>query len=127
MGRHYEDGMRHLVAALSIAFLGAVVAEAAERPNVVWIMSEDNSMNYLKLYDEHGAFTPNIEALAAWPGLQSCLLQRAGLFGGPHHPDHGLLWSAHRYSSTHRRSELAAMPEGLKMFPPTSGKRAIIR
>lgn len=117
MGRHYEDGMRHLIAALSIAFLGAVVAEAAERPNVVWIMSEDNSMNYLKLYDEHGAVTPNIEALArhglvfnhAFSNAPVCSVARTTLITGCYGPRIGTQY--------HRRSELAAMPEGLKMFP----------
>ena len=30
------------------------VASAADRPNVVWLVSEDNSTHYLKLFDEHG-------------------------------------------------------------------------
>ena len=35
---------------------------AAKRPNVVFLVSEDNSIHYLKLYG-YGAHTPNIEAL----------------------------------------------------------------
>ena len=38
---------------------------AADRPNIVWIVSEDNSKHYLKLFDENGAEAPHIEALAA--------------------------------------------------------------
>ncbi|MCA9110234.1 MAG: hypothetical protein KDA52_09820, partial [Planctomycetaceae bacterium] len=38
---------------------------AAERPNFVWLVSEDNSKHYLKLFDEHGAETPRIAEMAA--------------------------------------------------------------
>ncbi|EIJ40769.1 arylsulfatase A family protein [Galbibacter orientalis DSM 19592] len=36
----------------------------AQPPNIVWIVSEDNSKHYIKLFDEHGVDTPNIEKLA---------------------------------------------------------------
>ncbi|MFP6666020.1 MAG: hypothetical protein VB876_01830, partial [Pirellulales bacterium] len=48
------------VAALVICSQGV---KAAERPNFVWILSEDNSKHYLKLFDDSGAATPNIAAL----------------------------------------------------------------
>ena len=35
-----------------------------KRPNIVWLLSEDNSKHFLKLYDKTGAATPNIEKLA---------------------------------------------------------------
>lgn len=35
-----------------------------EQPNIVWITSEDNSIHYLSLYQEGGAPTPHIAALA---------------------------------------------------------------
>ena len=28
------------------------------RPNIVWLMSEDNSKHYMKLFDENGAEPP---------------------------------------------------------------------
>ena len=31
---------------------------AADRPNIVWIVSEDNSKHYLKLFDPAGIETP---------------------------------------------------------------------
>lgn len=37
---------------------------AADRPNVVWIVSEDNSIHYMNLFFQGGADTPNIAALA---------------------------------------------------------------
>lgn len=33
-------------------------------PNIVWLVSEDNSMHYLKMFDDNGVATPNIEGLA---------------------------------------------------------------
>ncbi|MCW2119925.1 sulfatase [Flavobacterium sp. 7A] len=36
----------------------------AQQPNIVWIVSEDNSKHYMKLFDEHGVATPNVEGLA---------------------------------------------------------------
>ncbi|MDP6466699.1 MAG: hypothetical protein QF918_03120, partial [Pirellulaceae bacterium] len=46
-------------------FAGVAVSGvcAAERPNFVWLISEDNSTHYLKLFDEHGAETPEISKL----------------------------------------------------------------
>jgi arylsulfatase A-like enzyme len=37
---------------------------AKKRPNIVWLISEDNSKHFLRLYDKTGAATPNIEKLA---------------------------------------------------------------
>lgn len=36
----------------------------AQKPNIVWIVSEDNSKHYMELFDENGVKTPNIEKLA---------------------------------------------------------------
>ena len=40
------------------------VATAADKPNFLWLVSEDNSKHFLKLFDEHGAETPHIAKLA---------------------------------------------------------------
>ncbi|MCK4748116.1 MAG: hypothetical protein KAT15_13800, partial [Bacteroidales bacterium] len=32
-----------------------------EKPNFVWIISEDNSKHYMELFDPNGIATPNIE------------------------------------------------------------------
>ena len=55
---------------LCVLFLLAsgVLAEQ-KRPNIVWLISEDNSIHYLKMFDEHGTETPRIAELAAH-GLQ---------------------------------------------------------
>ncbi|HSW00807.1 MAG TPA: hypothetical protein VLI39_11585 [Sedimentisphaerales bacterium] len=43
----------------------AVAAGRKDRPNIVWLVTEDNSARWLRLYDENGAPMPNIERLAA--------------------------------------------------------------
>lgn len=40
-------------------------ADKPARPNFVWLMSEDNSKHYLRLFDAHGGPTPRIAEMAA--------------------------------------------------------------
>ena len=47
-----------------LALILSISLQAADRPNVVFIVSEDNSHHYLDLFFEGGAKTPNIAALA---------------------------------------------------------------
>lgn len=88
-----------------------------DRPNIVWITSEDNSMHYMKLYDEGGVSTPNIESLAdngvvfnhAFSNAAVCSAARSTLISGCYGP---------RVSSHyHRRQQKVPMPDGIKMFP----------
>lgn len=104
---------------LSILFLfGIQFSEAADpQPNFVWIVSEDNSKHYLKLFDEGGTETPQIAKLAedgllftrAFSNSPVCSVARTTLATGCYAPRIGTQY--------HRRSKLAAMPEGLEMFP----------
>lgn len=106
---------------LSLGFLVIALlvgnAVAADHPNVVWFMSEDNSKHYLKLFDENGAPAPNIEALAkhgltfnhAFSNAPVCSVARTTLITSCYAPRIG--------TQFHRRSKTAAMPEGLRMFP----------
>lgn len=34
------------------------------KPNIVWLITEDNSKHYLKLYDDSGASMPTVEKMA---------------------------------------------------------------
>lgn len=91
--------------------------EKKETPNIVWLVSEDNSKHYLKLYDEGGASMPNVEALAekgivfnnAFSNAPVCSVARSTIISGCYAPRVGTQY--------HRRMKLAPMPEGLKMFP----------
>ncbi len=91
--------------------------EKSEKPNIVWLVSEDNSKQYLKLYDERGASMPNVEALAqkgivfnnAFSNAPVCSVARSTIIAGCYAPRVGAQY--------HRRMKLAPMPHGLKMFP----------
>ncbi|MGC6447323.1 MAG: sulfatase-like hydrolase/transferase [Rubripirellula sp.] len=89
----------------------------AKQPNIVWIVSEDNSIHYLNHFFPGGAVTPNIEALAAsgltfdhaYSNAPVCSVARTTLATGCYGPRIG--------TQFHRRYQLAPMPPGLKMFP----------
>lgn len=109
--------MKLLSCFLAFCLLIPAGLHAADKPNVLWIMSEDNSVHYLKLFSEHGAPAPNIEALAAdglvfehaFSNAPVCSVARTTLITSCYGPRIG--------TQFHRRSKTAAMPEGLKMFP----------
>ena len=108
---------------IRILFVGLVVSSivgitnAAEQPNIVWLISEDNSVHYLKLFHEHGAETPRISQLAehglifenAFSNSPVCSVARTTLISGCYGPRIGTQY--------HRRSVLVPMPPGLRMFP----------
>ncbi|PAW62943.1 MAG: hypothetical protein B9S36_05795 [Verrucomicrobiia bacterium Tous-C2TDCM] len=91
-------------------------AKAGDRPNIVWIVSEDNSKHYLKLFDPEGTATPNIEAFAregitftrAFSNAPVCSVARTTLATGCYAPRLGTM--------SHRRLEPAKLPEGLRLF-----------
>ncbi|MGA9637721.1 sulfatase family protein, partial [Flavobacterium sp.] len=56
--------MNNKLVKLFLVNLITTFASYAQQPNIVWIVSEDNSKHYMKLFDEHGITTPNIENLA---------------------------------------------------------------
>ena len=90
---------------------------AATKPNFVWLISEDNSVHYMKLFDEHGAETPRIAELAkhglifdhAFSNSPVCSVARTTLITGCYGPRIG--------TQFHRRTVMAPMPTGLRMFP----------
>ncbi|MCG8652630.1 MAG: sulfatase-like hydrolase/transferase [Pirellulales bacterium] len=96
---------------------GAADEPGVQRPNIVWIMSEDNSKHYLRHFDRHGAPAPNIEAMAqhgitfdrAFSCAPVCSVARTTLITCCYGPRIG--------TQFHRRSKLATLPKGLKMFP----------
>ena len=102
---------------LSVFVISASLINAADRPNFVFLISEDNSVHYLDLYHAGGAPTPRIAELAehgllfenAFSNSPVCSVARTTLITGCYGPRIGTQY--------HRRSRLAAMPEGLKMFP----------
>ena len=89
----------------------------AQQPNVVWIMSEDNSKHYLKLFDKAGAETPNIRKMAtngvmferAFSNAPVCSVARTTLITGVFAPRLG--------TQFHRCIQPVTMPSEWKMFP----------
>lgn len=91
--------------------------DKTDRPNIIWIVSEDNSKHYVGLYEKGGAPMPNIEALArqgllfehAFSNGAVCSVARSTIISGCYAPRVGAQY--------HRRMELATLPEGVQMFP----------
>ncbi|WP_436717146.1 sulfatase-like hydrolase/transferase [Roseiconus lacunae] len=87
------------------------------RPNIVWIMSEDNSIHYLRHFDPAGAPAPNIEAMAAhgitfdraFSNAPVCSVARTTLITACYGPRIA--------TQFHRRDTAATMPPGVQMFP----------
>lgn len=88
-----------------------------ERPNILWITSEDNHISFLRLYDPAGAAMPRLESLAdqgvvfgsAYCHSPVCSTARSTLFSGVYGPRAG--------SQFHRRFEYVPLPDGLRLFP----------
>ena len=87
---------------------------AADRPNILWISSEDNGP-HLGCYGDEYAVSPNLDALAA-KGLRYtrassnapvCAPARTTVISGIYPPSTG---------AEHMRSE-TILPDGMKMFP----------
>lgn len=89
----------------------------AQRPNIIWIVTEDNSVDYLRLYTPEGAPMPNVETLAAhgityrhaFSNGPVCSVARSTLISSCYAPRIGAQY--------HRRSQKVTLPDGLEMFP----------
>lgn len=88
-----------------------------QAPNIVWIISEDNSKHYMKMFDPHGVETPHLDSLAdhgiifsnAFSNAPVCSAARSTLISGCYGP--------RIFSHYHRKIAIVPMPEGLEMFP----------
>ena len=95
----------------------AVGLQAADRPNFVWIVSEDNSVHYLNHFFPGGAKAPAIEALAtkgltfdhAFCNAPVCSVARTTLATSCYGPRIG--------TQFHRRYTMVPLPQDVKMFP----------
>jgi uncharacterized sulfatase len=124
----YERQRLASTLALTLSSLWFTVASGADqenqgnnpktsRPNIVWIISEDNSDHYLNHFDPTGTPTPAIESLArdgvtfdhAFSCGPVCSVARTTLITGCYAPRIGTAY--------HRANKLAMIPPGVKMFP----------
>ncbi|MCG8311313.1 MAG: sulfatase [Cytophagales bacterium] len=100
-------------------FFGACTPreKPVDRPNIVWITSEDNSKHYMELFDPNGIETPSIERLAdrgikftrAFSNAPVCSAARSTLISGCYGPRVA--------SHYHRKLRKVPMPESVEMFP----------
>lgn len=97
--------------------VGLDAAAKAARPNIIWLVSEDNSADWLKLYNENGATMPTVEKLAkqglvfnhAFSCAPVCSVARSTIISGCYAPRTGTQY--------HRKQATVPMPDGVKMFP----------
>lgn len=88
-----------------------------QHPNIVFLISEDNSVHFMNLFHPDGVETPHIGSLAdegvvfnhAFSNSPVCSVARSTLITGTLAPRTGI--------HLHRKIKEAPMPEGLEMFP----------
>jgi arylsulfatase A-like enzyme len=94
-------------------FAAKSAAPKGKRPNIVWLMSEDNSKHYMKLFDENGAETPRIAEMAksgvlftrAFSNCPVCSAARSVLATG--------CYGSRIGTQFHRKFKTVPMPDGL--------------
>ncbi|PKI16678.1 sulfatase family protein [Colwellia sp. 12G3] len=87
-----------------------------KKPNIVWLITEDNSKHYLKLYDDNGAVMPTVEKLAenglvfdnAFANTPVCSTARTTLATG--------LYGSNIGTMNHRSYRKVSLPESVKPF-----------
>jgi arylsulfatase A-like enzyme len=113
-GRTHWRWLVALAVALVFARPMAPAASAGDRPNILWLTSEDHGP-HMGCYGDSFSSTPNVDRLAAkgmiyrhaWSCAPVCAPARTTLISGMYPPSTG---------SEHMRS-MVAYPAGKKMFP----------
>ena len=111
MIRH-SHGMNFVVVGILLGSLA--LGQAADRPNILWITSEDNSP-YLGCYGDTQARTPHLDQLAAqgvryrnaFSSAPVCSAARSTLISGLHASSAGL----------HNHRSSVAMPASFELYP----------
>jgi arylsulfatase A-like enzyme len=106
--------MKILKIALMLSLVCCTVIVAADRPNILWLTSEDNGP-HMGAYGDDFADTPNLDRLAeqgmiylnAWSTAPVCAPARTTIISGVYPPCTG---------SEHMRSMLP-LPDNMKMYP----------
>ncbi len=102
------------VVSLGVMTAGNVWAQSSDKPNILWVTSEDNGPA-LGCYGDTFADTPNIDSIAAkgmiyeraWSNAPVCAPARTTIISGVYPPSLG---------AQHMRSEVD-MPSFMKMYP----------
>jgi len=88
-----------------------------ERPNIIWLTTEDNSTHYMKLYNENGVSMPAIEKLAskgvvfdnAFSNAPVCSVARSTLITGCYAP--------RIFTQYHRPEKRVPLPKDVMPMP----------
>ena len=88
-----------------------------ERPNIIWLVSEDNSIHFMDLYSKDGAKMPNISSLAkkgvvfnnAFSNAPVCSVARSTIITGVYGPTIGTQY--------HRKAYPVNLPKYIKPLP----------
>ena len=91
--------------------------ELDPKPNILWIVTEDNSLHYMNLYTKGGAKMPNVSSLAsegivfnnAFSNAPVCSVARSTIITGIYSPRIGTQY--------HRRMSLVKLPDDVKPLP----------
>lgn len=100
-----------------LLFFSACNPKDQSYPNIVWLTTEDNSPQYMKLYNSDGVAMPAIEKLAkegivfdnAFSNAPVCSVARSTLITGCYAP--------RIFTQFHRRTRHVPLPEGVMPFP----------
>ncbi|QZT35863.1 sulfatase-like hydrolase/transferase [Halosquirtibacter xylanolyticus] len=101
---------------LCIILHGCKQRTTNDRPNIVWIVSEDNSAHFMNLYASNGVATPNIEKLAnkgilfenAYSMAPVCSAARSAIISGCNNVRTG--------TQFHRASQDVPLPHGVEFY-----------
>jgi arylsulfatase A-like enzyme len=88
-----------------------------DRPNIIWLTTEDNSSHHMRLYNENGVIMPAIEKLAsegivfdnAFSNAPVCSVARSTLITGCYAP--------RIFTQFHRRAKHVPLPNDLMPMP----------
>ncbi len=88
-----------------------------EKPNIVWLVTEDNSTHYMNLYNAGGANMPTISALAedgiifenVFSNAPVCSVARSTIITGTYAPRIGTQY--------HRKMKMVKLPKTIKPLP----------
>ena len=100
---------------LSLITLGC--SHDDSKPNILWIVTEDNSVHYMNLYTEGGAEMPTISSIAsegvvfdnAFSNAPVCSVARSTLITGVYAPRIGTQY--------HRKMSKVKLPDDVKPLP----------
>ena len=106
-----------LLIAILFTYSSCNFFEVGQRPNIIWLTTEDNSTHHMKLYNENGAIMPVIEKLAsegivfdnAFSNAPVCSVARSTLITGCYAP--------RIFTQFHRRAKHVPLPNDLMPMP----------